>query len=98
MGQAHAAPRKNTMKHLTTIMILALPLMLAGCKTEHTVNTNSVVEIKPIEIKPIYATIDINVKVQVDRELDSFFDYEETLKPLPAKSSSRLKDIKKGQA
>lgn len=62
-------------------LLLVLPLLAsAGCKTEHTVNTNSVIEVKPIKIEPIYATININVKI--DKELDSFFDYEETLQPV----------------
>jgi hypothetical protein len=48
---------------------LVLVLVLAaGCFT-HTVNT------APIEIKPIHITMDINLRVQ--RELDSFFDFEE---------------------
>ncbi|NJN63689.1 MAG: YnbE family lipoprotein, partial [Acidobacteria bacterium] len=55
------------------LIIAVLSLPLAGCQTQHKVDTNSVIEVKPIEIKPIYATIDVNVKVQVDRELDSFF-------------------------
>jgi len=79
-------------------MMTALPLLITGCKTEHTVNTNSVVEIKPIEIKPIYATIDINVKVKVDKALDSFFDYEETLKPAQDKNPGLLDDSNKGGA
>lgn len=39
-------------------------LFLGGC-TKHEV------ELKPVEIKPIHITIDINVKV--DRALDDFF-------------------------
>ncbi len=39
-------------------------LFLAGC-TKHEV------EVKPVEIKPIHITIDVNVKV--DRALDDFF-------------------------
>lgn len=40
-------------------------LTLAGCSTSHEV------EVKPVEIKPIHITIDVNVKV--DRALDDFF-------------------------
>ena len=36
------------------------------------------VESKPIEIKPIHITMDINLRVQ--RELDEFFDFEEPSK------------------
>ena len=39
-------------------------LSLAAC-------TSHEVEVKPLEIKPIHITIDINVKV--DRALDDFF-------------------------
>lgn len=39
-------------------------LIFSGCTTHE-------VEIKPVEIKPIHITIDINVKV--DRALDDFF-------------------------
>lgn len=40
-------------------------LALAGCSTSHEV------EVKPVEIKPIHITIDVNVKV--DKALDDFF-------------------------
>jgi len=39
-------------------------LITAGC-------TRHEVDVKPVEIKPIHITIDINVKV--DRALDNFF-------------------------
>ncbi len=44
----------------------AMLLAIASC-TRHKVE----VETKPIEVKPIHITIDINVKV--DRALDDFF-------------------------
>lgn len=44
---------------------------LSACATRHEV------EVKPVEIKPIHITIDVNVKV--DRALDDFFgDIDET--------------------
>jgi hypothetical protein len=47
-------------------VLLALVLMvLGGCRTSHEV------EVKPVEIKPIHITIDVNVKVQ--RALDDYF-------------------------
>lgn len=46
------------------LSVIALTLWLSGC-------TRHEVEIKPVEIKPIHITIDINVKV--DRALDDFF-------------------------
>lgn len=48
-------------------------LIITGC-TKHEV------DIKPVEIKPIHITIDINVKV--DRALDDFFG---DLDAVPAK-------------
>ena len=46
-------------------------ILFAGCQTSHQV------ELKPVEIKPIHITIDVNVKV--DRALDDFFgDIDET--------------------
>ncbi|WP_163340149.1 YnbE family lipoprotein [Desulfopila sp. IMCC35008] len=44
--------------------ITAMPIVFGGC-TKHEV------DIKPVEIKPIHITIDVNVKV--DRALDDFF-------------------------
>ena len=41
--------------------------------------TTSVIEVKPITINPIYARIDVHIKV--DKELDSFFDFEKTIQP-----------------
>lgn len=52
--------------HLLTSLLSAALLLgfVAGC-TKHEV------DVKPVEIKPIYIKIDINVKV--DRALDDFF-------------------------
>ena len=48
---------------------------LSSCATRHEV------EVKPVEIKPIHITIDVNVKV--DRALDDFFgDIDETAKEI----------------
>lgn len=43
----------------------ALASLAAGCKTT--------VDVKPIEVKPIFVTIEIK---RVDQQLDNFFDYE----------------------
>ena len=48
-----------------TPMFLIL-FVLAGCQSSHQL------EVKPVEIKPIHITIDVNVKV--DRALDNFFN------------------------
>ena len=56
------------MKDICTILLggfLAATLFLAASCTRHQV------EVKPVEIKPIHITIDVNVKV--DRALDDFF-------------------------
>ncbi len=55
----------NSMKILATpLLICILVFVLPGC-TKHEV------EIKPVEIKPIHITIDVNVKI--DKELEDFF-------------------------
>ncbi len=46
----------------------------AGCR--HTI------AVEPIEVKPIHLTLDINLKV--DRELESFFDFEPALPSIEA--------------
>lgn len=56
------------MRQLITLM--AAVFVLCGC-TQHKIESKSDVNVKPIEIKPIHITIDINVKV--DRALDDFF-------------------------
>ncbi len=44
--------------------------------------TRHEVEIKPVEIKPIHITIDVNVKI--DRALDDFFsDIDEAAEQVP---------------
>lgn len=51
---------------LSRVMLLVLMVMVfGGCETRHEV------EVKPVEVKPIHITIDVNVKVQ--RALDDFF-------------------------
>ena len=52
------------------IMVLGLCCFICGC-THHEIESKSEVDVKPIEIKPIHITIDINVKV--DKALDNFF-------------------------
>lgn len=53
-----------TKKGLFFPLVLILGLTFAGC-------TRHQVEVKPVEIKPIHITIDVNVKI--DQELDDFF-------------------------
>ena len=56
---------------LAALLGLAM-IFVTGC-TEHKV------KIEPIEVKPIYIKADVNIKV--DRELDSFFDFDDELQP-----------------
>ncbi len=60
--------RTSEMKSIRSTLIYSFLLttfvLLPAC-TKHDIN------IKPVEIKPIHITIDINVKV--DRALDDFF-------------------------
>ena len=44
--------------------------IFAGCQSSHQV------EVKPVEIKPIHITIDVNIRVE--KALDDFFDDLET--------------------
>ena len=44
--------------------------VFSGCRSSHEV------EVKPVEIKPIHITIDVNVRVE--KALDDFFDDLET--------------------
>lgn len=77
------------MKHLwrpTLLSSLAITIaaMLPGC-THHTI------EVQPIRVEPIHLTVDVNVKV--DRELDRFFDFENSgaaaaTQPAPSTSTS----------
>lgn len=48
-----------------SLFFMLFSMGLVGCSSSHEV------EVKPVEIKPIHITIDINVKV--DRALDDFF-------------------------
>lgn len=59
---------KRFFLHFCGMMCAAL--LLTNC-TRHTIESRHEVEMKPVEIKPIHITIDVNVKV--DRALDDFF-------------------------
>ena len=49
---------------MTTMVFVST---IAGCTHR--------IKVDPIKVEPIHVTVDINVKV--DRELESFFDFEE---------------------
>ena len=68
---------------LTTVAPL-IATIAASCAR---LDTKSEVDVKPIEVKPIHITIDVNVRV--DRELDQFFSFEEEVAPAgPAKPAT----------
>ena len=52
------------------LLIWVALILLAGC-TKHEIDTRNEINLKPVEIKPIHITIDINIKV--DKALDDFF-------------------------
>ncbi|MFA7231610.1 MAG: hypothetical protein WC071_10100 [Victivallaceae bacterium] len=77
----------------TKLLVTLLPVMIWGCSTSHQIDSRSDLNVKPIEIKPIHITIDINVKV--DRALDDFFDDVDSAKttkaPEPTKTPEAVK-------
>ena len=48
------------------------------------------VQLEPIRVEPIYITLDINLKI--DRELDSFFDFEEQTQQTSDPESTKTSD------
>ncbi len=57
-------PKSCAMVWVLTVM-MGVMMMLGSCQTRHEV------DVKPVEVKPIHITIDVNVKVQ--KALDDFF-------------------------
>lgn len=53
------------LKKAVMLWAAAVCLLTPACQTHHEV------EVKPVEVKPIHITVDVNVKV--DRALDDFF-------------------------
>jgi hypothetical protein len=53
-----------TLKSRVLLWVL-MAMLLGACQTRHEV------DVKPVEVKPIHITIDVNVKVQ--KALDDFF-------------------------
>jgi hypothetical protein len=58
----------------TAVAITAIPLTIVASACAR-LDTTSQVDVKPIEVKPIHITVDVNVRI--DRELDNFFAFEE---------------------
>lgn len=69
----------------TKLFAALLPVALWGCS----IDTHNDVNVKPIEIKPIHITIDINVKV--DRALDDFFDDVDNAKKAKTAEAEKAK-------
>ncbi|MBU8910322.1 MAG: YnbE family lipoprotein [Desulfobacterales bacterium] len=53
-------------KNLFFIALFLVLFIFSGCRSSHEV------EVKPVEIKPIHITIDVNIRVE--KALDDFFD------------------------
>jgi len=53
-------------RKLFFIALFLVFFIFAGCQSSHQV------EVKPVEIKPIHITIDVNIRVE--KALDDFFD------------------------
>lgn len=74
---------KKIVLHLCLPPLMAA-LLATGCKTSHEV------EVKPVEIKPIHITIDVNVKIQ--KALDDVFG------ELDAEEEKLMKEMEKQDA
>ena len=69
---------------IKTIPALSIATVAVSCAR---LDTKSEVDVRPIEVKPIHITVDVNVRV--DRELDQFFSFEEEAAPAgPAKPAT----------
>jgi len=66
-------------------LLAALPAAFAVVSCVR-VETESKVDVRPIEVKPIHITVDVNVRV--DRELDNFFAFEDQPTTKPAGTTS----------
>ena len=54
------------LRNICFIALFSIIFICTGCKSSHEV------EVKPVEIKPIHITIDVNIRVE--KALDDFFD------------------------
>jgi len=79
------------MKQMGIVMAMTAAVLLivfsTGCQTRHDVNHT--VDVKPVEVKPIHITIDVNVRVE--KALDDFFnDIDQTEKELKNESEGEI--------
>ena len=68
----------KTVTHRALTAAAAMPLLVVAASCAR-LDTTSQVDVKPIEVKPIHITVDVNVRI--DRELDNFFAFEEEVAP-----------------
>jgi len=74
------ARRYAMVTKIITITAAGAVLLILSC--------SHAVEVKPVEVKPIHITIDVNVKI--DKALDDFFDeIDEADEALEEKSSTQ---------
>jgi hypothetical protein len=59
------------------LLLMPVALLMTGVSCAR-LDTKSEVDVRPIEVKPIHITVDVNVRV--DRELDQFFAFEDEAK------------------
>ena len=68
-------------------LILFLPFMAMISFSPGCIYTKSEVDVKPVEIKPMHITIDVNVKVE--KQLDDFFgDLDKKAETLSSKDTT----------
>ena len=78
---------KTMGKQMAMGAAVLLIILSAGCQTRHDVNHT--VDVKPVEVKPIHITIDVNVRVE--KALDDFFDdIDQTEKELKNESEEEI--------
>jgi len=67
-------------KRLTVLILFVALAGLVAC-TKHEVEVKPVKTEHRVTVDPIHITVDVNIKI--DRQLDSFFDFEDEVKPEP---------------
>ncbi|MCF8044719.1 MAG: hypothetical protein K9J83_02575 [Desulfarculaceae bacterium] len=78
---------KTMGKRVAIAAAVVIIVFSAGCRTRHDVNHT--VDVKPVEVKPIHITIDVNVRVE--KALDDFFnDIDQTEKELKNESEGEI--------
>lgn len=68
-----AKAQANISISAAALALLAALCLTAGC-TQHRVQVDPIKSQHEVTVKPMEMTINVNVKVQVDRALDDFFE------------------------